>query len=316
MRRRAAAVLLAGLVALTACTAPYDDDGGPGGLSAVPVKRDPRPVVVDTDLGRDDLAAIAVLVRHPEVEVVGFTIATTGLVGCADGRRVLGALLALVGVAPVTTACGRDDAGPDGRAFPAPWRRQAAGGFGLTGGAPLPQAPVPAERLVAALTSSYPRLELVALGPLTNVAALRAAHPDEYARLRAVHVMAGSRSGPAVAGAVEWNAAADPSALREVLSDDGVAPPLTLVPADAVPQGTPPALAGAGLGQVAEGLDTWWDLAAAAAFLDASADLAAERGAWSVAPDGRLSRAGDGRVRLVNQVPADVVDELCRTSLA
>ena len=69
---------------------PYDDDGEVTPAGQLDGRRrrrlpTPTPVVVDTDLGGDDLVALAFLLRHPSVRVEAVTIAGTGLVGCDPG---------------------------------------------------------------------------------------------------------------------------------------------------------------------------------------------------------------------------------------
>jgi inosine-uridine nucleoside N-ribohydrolase len=130
---------------------------------------------------------------------------------------------------------------------------------------------------------------------MTNVADLATEHRDDYARLDGIHMMAGSVSGPVVEGVAEWNAAADPRSLETVLRS-GV--PVTVVPADAVPTGTPEVLAAAPVvGRVVAAADVpaWWDLAAAAALVATDAG-AVESGHWVLDPaaPGRLVRTGTG----------------------
>ena len=83
---------------------------------------DATPVVVDTDLGGDDLVALAFLLRHPEVRVEAITIAGTGLVGCDPGVDIVADLLTALDEDPVPVACGREDAGPGGAPMPVAWR--------------------------------------------------------------------------------------------------------------------------------------------------------------------------------------------------
>ncbi|MDN4163412.1 nucleoside hydrolase [Nocardioides abyssi] len=311
MRRAAilaSAVVAAGALALAGCTAPYDDDGeaASGRLApAVAVSDDARRVVVDTDLGGDDLVALAFLLRRPDVRVEAVTVAATGLVGCDAGPDLVADLVAALDVQPVPVGCGRASAGAGGRALPQDWRERAAAGPGLRDAAgparPAGDAVGLLARAARAARSSG-RLTVVALGPATNLADLAAERPAAYARLDAVHLMAGAVESPAVDGVVEWNAAADPAALRAVLAAGG--PPVTVVPDDAVPDGTPAVVLDApvvgGLAAVA-GLPRWWDLATAAALVapDAVEETDVEAGSWTVDDVGRLERTGPGAVRVV-----------------
>ena len=307
MRRAAAAVLaslgLAGS-ALSGCAAPYDDDGeapAPAvveeGSSSRPRASDVTRVVVDTDLGGDDLAALTFLLRHPAVEVDGVTIAATGLVGCEAGLRVVAGLLAALEESPVPVGCGRPEAGPAGRRFPPSWREVAEAGTGIR---PVATATAPrrAAELMATRARRTEELVVVALGPLTNVADLAGADPAAYRRLAGVHAMAGSVDGPLVDGVAEWNAAADPESFAAVLAAPA---PLTVVPEDAVPEGTPAALRTPVVDQVAATVDypRWWDLAAVAALVEPGAGTV-HWGSWTLdgSEPGRLRHEGPGPVRV------------------
>ncbi len=293
-RALATRLSLAAGLALTGCTPP--DGAGP--LPPPPPKAaagDRISVVVDTDLGADDLVALAFLLRHPDVDVRALTIPATGLVDCGPGLDVAAGLFAALAAEPVPIACGRATAGPGGRPFPPAWRTAAADGWGLTpeDGAPGAE-PEDAVDLLAGHARDTSGLVVVALGPMTNVAELATRHPDDFQRLGAVHAMAGSVSGPLVDGVAEWNAAADPAALGTVLTGPV---PVTVVPEDAVPEGTPEILRGPVVGRVAQAADlpAWWDLAAVAALVTPDAGPT-EDGGWELhgSEPGRLGRQGDG----------------------
>ena len=314
-----AAVALASLTALTlaGCAAPSDDDGEPvasGELAVAPaLAADAVPVVVDTDLGADDLVALAYLLRHPGVDVRAVTVSMTGLVPhCVPAVDLVADLLIALDEPAVPVACGRAERGERGTPFPAGWRMAALTGGGLPrDGGFLPVDPAPAADLLAAhATAADGALQVVALGPLTNVAHLAAEDPAAYAQLAGVLVMGGVVDGSGQDGVGEWNAAADPDALDVVLAGPV---PVTVVPADAVPTGTPDALRVPVVGHVVmeSDVDQWWDLAAAAAFAEPSvADAPCEPGRWvqdDVEP-GRLTRADDaGSVCVVRALDPDAL---------
>ena len=129
--------------------------------------------------------------------------------------------------------------------------------------------------------------------------------------------MAGAVDSPSHAsGVAEWNAGADPVPFAEVVAGPV---PLTVVPDDPVPRGAPVALAGpvvGGLGRAA-GFESpaYWDLATAGVFVAPDA-ATTESGAWSVdttADRGRLTRPGDGPVRVVTELDAAALDEVYRS---
>lgn len=298
MRALVASVLAAAALAsgLSGCTAAYDDDGellvaGSLEAAAAPAE-DAQPVVVDTDLGGDDLVALAFLLRRSDVRVVAVTIAGTGLVGCADGVDLVADLVHALGEGWVEVACGREDAA---RPMPAAWREHAARGPGLPRrDTTFVARSMPAPQLISSLAQSVEGLRVVALGPLTNLADLAERWPDSYDQLAGITTMAGALDDSAEEGVAEWNAAADPEAFAAVLA---ARVPLTVVPDDAIPVGTPAELEAPVVGAIAAATQVpkWWDLATAAAAV-APGLVAGERGTWAVDTAGRLVRTGPGRV--------------------
>lgn len=280
---------------------------------------DAVPVVVDTDLAPDDLAALALLLRHPDVRVVGVTVPRTGLLDCR-GTELLNDFFDALELEPPPVACGTTPRGADGVAFPAEW----GAGAMMTSGLPRDDAPgdltpvsTAAAPFIARLARRHEDLRVVALGPLTEVAAVLREHPTAYARLGGVVAMAGSVDTPSHAeGVAEWNAGADPVPLAEVL--DGSVP-LTVLPDDPVPRGAPDGLAGpvvGGLGRV-PGFESpaYWDLATAATFVAPSAATTVS-GAWTVDTTrdrGRLRRTGDGQVRVVTELDTAALEEVYRS---
>jgi len=314
MRRAGVLMLTGGMLAATlvGCAAPYDGDGEMalvGSLSegAAP-DTDAMPIVVDTDLGGDDLVALAFLLRHPRVRVEAITIAATGLVGCDPGVDLVADLFTALEEDPVPVACGRADAGPAALPFPAEWRELAETGTGIPRSSDTwVAAAEPAPELIADLAGHTRGLVVVALGPMTNLADLAASSPAGYARLAGIHAMAGSVDGPAVDGVADWNVAADPEAFAAVLA---AAAPLTVVPEDAIPEGTPDALSAPVVGAVAATIDypKWWDLATAAALVTDGARVETGRWVSEASEPGRLRRDGAGSVRVVRSLDGGQLD--------
>jgi pyrimidine-specific ribonucleoside hydrolase len=167
-----------------------------GGHSPRAVER--TPVVVDTDMGPDDALALLYLVARRDLDVRAVAVSGTGLARCPAGAQRALELLAAAGRSEIPVACGRDRPLAGFNAFPPEWRDPADRLFGV----PLP--PVTArpqtrgavELLREAITSADRNTELVALGPLTDVAALLRAHPDVMKRLAGIHAMAGTVDAP------------------------------------------------------------------------------------------------------------------------
>lgn len=292
------------VAALVGCAAPYDDDGEitpTGQFDAGAPDADATPVVVDTDLGGDDLVALAFLLRHPSVRVEAVTIAGTGLVGCDPGVDLVADLLTALDEDPVPVACGREAAGPSGEPFPQDWRVLAATGSGLPrSDTTLTPVRETAPELIGSLAKEIDGLVVVALGPMTNLADL-VSTLDGPGRLEGIHAMGGSVDGQLVDGIAEWNAAADPEAFATVLAA-GV--PLTVVPEDAIPDGTPAVLSAPVVGNIASTMDypKWWDLATVAALVAPPTDV--DEGTWrlDLAEPGRLVRTENGPIRVVRSL--------------
>ena len=292
------------VLALSGCTAAYDDDGellptGSLGAAEEPAP-DAIPVVVDTDLAADDLAALAFLLRRSDVRVVAVTIAGTGLVGCDPGADLVADLVHALGESWVPVACGREDAA---RPWPEEWRELAAQAPGLprrdTTFLPVSE---PAPRYIAKLAGSVDGLQVVALGPLTNLADMAEQHPDSYRRLAGITAMGGAVDVPSIDGVAEWNAAADPAAMNAVLAGPA---PLTVVPDDPIPSGRPGVVDEApiiGAMEVMADGPKCWDIATSAVLVDGAGRVAADRGTWVVDDTGRLERTGPGPVAVVTSL--------------
>ena len=198
------------------------------------------PIVIDADFDLSDIAAMAILLRDPKVDVRAITIAGTGLVHCQGGRRLARYILDELGSPSIPFGCGREKAGDDGRPFPDDWRAAADAGFGLDI-TPQVEAGVPKDAvqvLTAAVADSPSAPTIITLGPLTNLEDAFAADATLADRVAGIHAMLGAVEAPGnvlidkhtPADHLEWNAFADPSSVAAVFATDV---PLTLVPLDA-----------------------------------------------------------------------------------
>lgn len=199
-----------------------------------------RPVIIDADMDISDLAAIAVLLHDPALDVRAIAIDGTGLVHCAGGMAVTRYLLDEMGAPDIPFGCGREDPGPDGRLFPDDWRVVADGAYGLDI-VPRPTVGIPddaATILTRAIEGSPSAPTIIALGPWTNLEDAFTADPTLPDRIAGIHAMLGTVTAPGnvyVDGfdgddPLEWNAFADPSAIEAVFATDV---PIDLVPLDA-----------------------------------------------------------------------------------
>jgi inosine-uridine nucleoside N-ribohydrolase len=187
----------------------------------------PLPVVVSTDVGDDidDAFALALLLRSPELEVLGIASAwgdTTLRV------RLLQRLLQQAGRSEIQLALGHQTAS----ATPFSQARWAARG---TLPRPLPDA---ADLILAQARRQPGQVTLLVLGPLTDAARALQRDPQGFAQLRQVVLMGGSvRAGygksryrPPNPPAPEYNIVSDIGAAQRVFAA-GV--PIVMLPLDA-----------------------------------------------------------------------------------
>lgn len=188
-----------------------------------------RHVIIDTDPGLDDAIAILFALGCGQFDVLGLT-SVAGNIGI---ERTTANAASLVRLMNAKLPVARGAAQPLRR----PGINEAAihGSDGL-GGVVLQQAeqaPLPdAVAWMAATLKDYPlgSIAILALGPLTNLAALIEKHPDVAARIGRIIAMGGAIHEKGNVGPhSEFNFASDPEALQIVL-DAGL--DLTVIPLD------------------------------------------------------------------------------------
>jgi inosine-uridine nucleoside N-ribohydrolase len=186
-------------------------------------------VVIDTDPGVDDAAAILLALADPEIEVVGLT-AVDGNVALAKTANNALRICELAGV-EVPVAAGA----PRPLIRERPWHPDEQSVHGDDGlGQVLPAEPsrrlleVHAVDFIAGLAERGP-LTIVGIAPLTNLALMLARHPDISERIERFVIMGGARLEGNMSPAAEFNIWCDPEAAHRVFSS-GV--PITLLPLD------------------------------------------------------------------------------------
>jgi pyrimidine-specific ribonucleoside hydrolase len=196
-------------------------------------------VIVETDMDSSDAIALLYLLRRPDVEVAAIVVDGDGIARCPAGATNALSLIALAGKPNIPVGCGRPRPLRGAHAFPDEWRDVADNGWGL----PRPAKPSgpPAgsgERVLRAAIQSAPgQVELLTLGPPTELASLLAENAAVRGRIRSVTMMGGAVGVPGNIGRpeignpyAEWNFYIDPHAANIVLRS-GLA--ITLVPLDA-----------------------------------------------------------------------------------
>lgn len=188
------------------------------------------PVILDTDIGTDvdDTLALAVLLGSPEVDLLGVT---TVYGDVALRARMARKLLALRGRSDVAVYEGIAD--PLMRNRPVYWPGHEGVGLLEAGDeARFGQSPGQhaVDYLIERVMAQPGEVHLLAVGPLTNVAAALIREPRLASNLAHLTIMGGVIAPwTGVRGAAEHNIQCDPEAARVVFASGA---PISLVPLD------------------------------------------------------------------------------------
>ena len=177
-----------------------------------------RRIVLDTDIGTDvdDELALALALASPELELV----AVTTVSGDTSLRaRIAARLLALAGRADVPVHAGCEQPLAAGGGF-------AQGGHegeGILDGGPDDFSAQPAVDALLRLFRQGDGLELVAIGPLTNIAVALERDPSLARRVARLTLMGGWMRAVTIGGrslppSIDYNLCSDEVASRRVLS--------------------------------------------------------------------------------------------------
>ncbi|MBW3089697.1 nucleoside hydrolase [Bifidobacterium miconisargentati] len=188
--------------------------------AAVPERPEAKPqsLIIDTDPGIDDAAAIAALLASDSVDV-RLIASVSGNVDIGHTTENALKLLTFLGRRiPVARGAGEPlerpavyapevhgDSGMDGFDFPAPDRSLL-----------LDEDAIEAEARV--LHESDVPVDILALGPLTNIALLIRRHPEVLPNIRRIVLMGGTFAGRPEITVPDFNIAVDPEAAAEVFA--------------------------------------------------------------------------------------------------
>jgi len=199
-----------------------------------------KPIILDVDMGLDDMLAILYLASHPNVDIRAITVAGTGLAHCDAGVSNALGLVELSDQKDVPVTCGRETPLEGSHIFPPDWRQSAdyASGVEISHtGEPSPfSAP---ELMVDILQSASDRINIVAVGPLTNIAEALQTAPEIHSKIEAIYIMGGAVNTDGNVGIsgvgiqnqyAEWNIYIDPVAAN-IVFNSGI--PIVLIPLDA-----------------------------------------------------------------------------------
>jgi purine nucleosidase len=185
-------------------------------------------LVVDTDTGIDDALALLWLAARPDVELVE-VLSTHGNCSAEQAAANARSVLDRAGLGHVPVTGGRS--APLAGELSVAWFVHGHDGLGDCGLAPPPWPPAPpgsdaVTRLLDLADRHAGELDLLALGPLTNLGAALAEDPGVLRAFRTVTVMGGTgpRLGPGepdpTFGVGDPNTYHDPEAARRVAAAD------------------------------------------------------------------------------------------------
>jgi inosine-uridine nucleoside N-ribohydrolase len=185
----------------------------------------PIPIVLDTDIGGDidDAFALALVLGSPELDLR----AVTTVSGDTQARaRMAAKLLSEAGRRDVPVAAGAMGKKLD--------TSQAVWAEGFT--SPALRSEKAIDLMKTEIDRGHGETVLVAIGPLTNIAALLNQHPEEKKKIKRIVLMGGSIARgyyPNSGRTTEYNIAAD-AAASQVVFTSGV--PILMAPLDVTAQ--------------------------------------------------------------------------------
>lgn len=196
-------------------------------LLALMLAQSNPPLIIDTDAGTDDLLAISYLLARPGIHIEAITV-VSGVANVHPGAMNILRLLDAAGRRDVRVYEGDPGTPAGGHSFPADWRKLADDLDGVN--LPRTSRKPEQQRAEAFLRTRLQKpCQLLALGPLTNVAAAlgtRTAISQIVIMGGAVRVPGNVDNQPDA----EWNIYADPQAAKKIFQS-GI--PIKLIPLDA-----------------------------------------------------------------------------------
>ncbi|KTD64849.1 nucleoside hydrolase [Legionella spiritensis] len=190
----------------------------------------PRPFIIDTDVGVDDIVAILYVLQRPDIVVKAVTIAADGNAHCRPALANTLGLLQKMGQANIPVACGQEKPLIASHRFP-DFVLEESDTLAHTAQL-LPEVRVKSRHnavdlMIHTLRNSPEPVTILAIGPLTNLAQVLQKDPEIKKKIRIIYIMGGAIDVPGnipeVAPdihneAAEWNFYLDPHAARMVLS--------------------------------------------------------------------------------------------------
>ena len=201
-----------------------------------------RQVIIDTDMAVDDWFAILYLLQKPGVNVLAITVTGAGEAHCDPGVKNALGLVKLAEHASIPVACGDEFPLKGNNVFPDSFRDAVDSMLGIR----LPKGSNPAsvkdavELMAEVLENSPEPIDILVLGPLTNLAEFVMKYPDLKSKVGKIYLMGGAVNVPGNVASwiegntkAEWNIFIDPYAANQVF-ESGI--PIVMVSLDATNQ--------------------------------------------------------------------------------
>ena len=208
--------------------------------SALVQLQTPQPVIFDTDMAHEDMIAALFLLGHPNINLRAITVAGTGEAHCQPGVAHALRLVAISDHDAIPVACGPQTPLAGDHVFPTSWREAANNAYSVELPTETREPTLSAPDLIIDILQNFEeKISIVAVGPLTNIAAALQKSPEIGANIETTTIMGGAVDVPGNVGVssvginndfAEWNINIDPAAAN-IVFNSGV--PITLVPLDA-----------------------------------------------------------------------------------
>jgi purine nucleosidase len=215
----------------------------------------PTKVIIDSDMGWDDVLSTLYLMKCPSIEIVGVTVTGCGETNLRWGTIIAQSLMALGNQTQAVVCAGTSTPLQFDHTFPQSFRSDMNDIMGLLGSInpeiTIPLDPRPAWQFISeTLNTSTEQITILSLGGFTNLATMLIDYPQtDITKIARVFAMAGAvfvdgnvaslnnampewNQGPIYStnNAAEWNVFVDPLAAKNIFE---TTIPLTLIPLDA-----------------------------------------------------------------------------------
>lgn len=197
----------------------------PAAADAAPTRK----LIIDTDTGADDGSALILAAKSPEAEILGVTVLAGNVTLEQSAANALMALETAGSQAPVYLGSDTRYTGEEIHAFSV-FGEDGMGDNGLIHPSREPEQGNAVDFIIETVKKYPGEVEIIALGPATNVALAIQRDPEAMKGAKMIWSMGTSGLGPGNASPVaEFNVYADPEAYKALL-DSGI--PVTIVGLD------------------------------------------------------------------------------------